>query len=102
MEEVRQLLGADNLQLDTLVELFVVGRIIACAGLFHNTIKCVAIDKRWRGESLSLRLASEVAKLAAERAQFLLFLYSAPHDIQFFRGWGFYPLVEVPQLVKAA
>jgi len=35
----------------------------------------------------------------AERGQFHLFLYSPPHNIQFFRGWGFYPLVEVPQLV---
>jgi [citrate (pro-3S)-lyase] ligase len=37
--------------------------------------------------------------LAAERGQFHLFLYSAPHNNRFFRGWGFYPLVEVPQLV---
>jgi [citrate (pro-3S)-lyase] ligase len=103
MEEVRQLLDANNLELDALVELFVVGleggHIIACAGLYHNTIKCVAIDEGWRGESLSLRLASEVIKLVAERGQFHLFLYSPPHNIQFFRGWGFYPLVEVPQLV---
>lgn len=103
MEEVRQLLGANNLELDTRVELFVIcreqSRITACAGLDRNTIKCVAIDERLRGESLSLRLASEVTRLAAERGEFHLFLYSAPHNIQFFRGWGFYPLVEVPQLV---
>jgi [citrate (pro-3S)-lyase] ligase len=103
MEEVRELLSANDLQLDALVELFVLsrdqGRMIACAGLYHNTVKCVAIDKKYRGESLSLRLASEVTKLAAERGQFHLFLYSAPHNKQFFRGWGFYPLVEVPELV---
>lgn len=103
MAEVKQLLNANNLELDALIELVVIGlaqgRVIACAGLYHNTIKCVAIDQRLRGESLSLRLASEVIKLAAERGYFHLFLYSAPHNIQFFRGWGFYPLVEVPNLV---
>jgi [citrate (pro-3S)-lyase] ligase len=103
MAQVKQLLEANNLQLDALVELFAIGRaqgrIIACAGLYHNTVKCVAIDHKYRGESLSLRLGSEVTNLAAQRGQFHLFLYSAPHNIQFFRGWGFYPLVEVPDLV---
>jgi [citrate (pro-3S)-lyase] ligase len=103
MEEVRKLLAANNLALDSLVDVFVIcrqqGRIIACAGLDHNTIKCVAVDDDCRGESLSLRLGSEVIKLAAERGQFHLFLYSAPHNLPVFRGWGFYPLVEVPQRV---
>jgi [citrate (pro-3S)-lyase] ligase len=88
---------------DGKVELFVVyrqeGHVVACAGLDHYTIKCVAIAQHFRGESLSLQLGSEVVKLAAERGQFHLFLYSPPHNLPFFRGWGFYPLVEVPRLV---
>jgi [citrate (pro-3S)-lyase] ligase len=103
MEEIRQLLSANNLELETGVDVFVVcreqGHVIACAGLYHNTIKCIAVAEAWRGESLSLRLASEVIKLAAERGQFHLFLYTPPNRLTFFRGWGFYPLVEVPQLV---
>jgi len=103
MGDVRKLLAASDLALDNQVEVFVLcrqqGRIVACAGLDHNTIKCVAIAEDLRGESLSLRLGSEVVKLAAERGQYHLFLYSAPHNLPFFRGWGFYPLVEVPQLV---
>jgi [citrate (pro-3S)-lyase] ligase len=103
MAEVRQLLAINDLELDSQVEVFVVcrqqGRVVACAGLDHNTIKCVAVSADLRGESLSLRLGSEIVKIAAERGQFHLFLYSAPHNLPFFRGWGFYPLVEVPQLV---
>ena len=103
MEQIRQLLSASNLELETQVDVFVVcreqGHVIACAGLYHNTIKCIAVAEAWRGESLSLRLASEVIKLAAERGQFHLFLYTPPNRLPFFRGWGFYPLVEVPQLV---
>ncbi|HUO09402.1 MAG TPA: [citrate (pro-3S)-lyase] ligase [Phycisphaerae bacterium] len=103
MEEVRNLLSDNQLELETRVEVFVVceaeGRIIACAGLDHNTIKCVAVADEWRGVSLSLQLGTEVIKLAAQRGQFHLFLYSRPHNLPFFRGWGFYPLVQVPQLV---
>jgi [citrate (pro-3S)-lyase] ligase len=103
MEDVRRLLRANSLELETQVDVFVIcraqGHVIACAGLYHNTIKCVAIAAPWRGESLSLRLGTEVMRVAAERHQFHLFLYSSPHNLPFFRGWGFYPLVEVPALV---
>jgi [citrate (pro-3S)-lyase] ligase len=103
IEEVRQLLDANKLALDPGVELFVLcrhqGCLVACAGLEHKTVKCVAIDEKWRGESLGLRLATEIRRLAVERGAFQLFLYSAPHTREFFRGWGFYPLVEAPQLV---
>ncbi|HTO64471.1 MAG TPA: [citrate (pro-3S)-lyase] ligase [Bradyrhizobium sp.] len=103
MAEVRKLLTTNDLELDDEIEQFVVcrreGRIVACAGLDHYTIKCVAVSEDRRGESLSLQLGSEVVKLAAERGQYHLFLYSAPRNLPFFRGWGFYPLIEVPRLV---
>jgi len=103
MEEIKKLLAANDLELDDQVQMFVVcrrqGRLVACAGLDHYTIKCVAVAEDARGESLSLALGSEVVNLAAARGQFHLFLYSAPHNLPFFRGWGFYPLVEVPERV---
>ena len=103
MEAIRGLLAANDLELDSQVEVFVLrrqqGRIVACAGLDHYTIKCVAVADDFRGEALSLRLGSEVINLAAARGQFHLFLYSAPHNLPFFRGWGFYPVVEVPERV---
>ena len=103
MEEIRNLLAANDLELDNQIEVFIVcrrqGRLVACAGLDHYTIKCVAVAEDVRGESVSLDLGSEVIDLAAARGQFHLFLYSAPHNLQFFRGWGFYPLVEVPRRV---
>ena len=103
MEEVRKLLAANDLELDDQIEVFVVcrsdGRLVACAGLDHYTIKCVAVAEDVRGESLSLELGSEVVQLAAARGQFHLFLYSKPRNLPLFRGWGFYPLVEVPERV---
>jgi len=103
LEEIKKLLAASDLDLDAQIEVFVVcrrqGRLVACAGLDHSTIKCVAVAEDARGESLSLRLGGEVISLAAARGQFHLFLYSAPRNLPFFRGWGFYPLVEVPERV---
>lgn len=103
MEEVRKLLEADDLELDDQIDLFVVcrrnGQLVACAGLDHYTIKCVAVAESVRGESLSLELGSEVVQVAAARGQFHLFLYTKPRNLPLFRGWGFYPLVEVPERI---
>jgi [citrate (pro-3S)-lyase] ligase len=103
LAEVKALLVANGLQLDSQVDVFVLcrqgGRLVACAGLDHYTIKCVAVAEEFRGESLSLRLGSEVIKAAAQRGWFHLFLYTPPHNLPYFDGWGFYPLVEVPGIV---
>jgi [citrate (pro-3S)-lyase] ligase len=100
LEKVRQLLSANDLQLDSQIELFVLyrqeGRLVACAGLDHYTIKCVAVVEEFRGVALSLRLGGEVIKAASQRGWFHLFLYSRPDNLQYFRGWGFHPLIEVP------
>lgn len=103
VDDAKELLAASQLDFDTEIEVLVLcharGRLIACAGLDHNVIKCVAVAEDFRGESLSLRLGSEIVLLAAQRRRFHLFLYSPPHNRALFRGWGFYPLVEVPGLV---
>jgi [citrate (pro-3S)-lyase] ligase len=104
LEDARVLLAGSHLDFDPEIELMVLCRtpsrcLIACAGLDHNVIKCVAVAAGFRGESLSLRLGTEVTSLAAEKGRFHLFLYSPPHNRDLFRGWGFYPLVEVPNLV---
>ena len=103
IEDVWRLLADRQLELDTRVEIFVLcrtkGRLIACGGLDRKVIKCVAVAPEYSGQSLSLRLGSELIALAAARGQFHLFLYSAPYNRELFQGWGFYPLVEVPRLV---
>lgn len=103
VEEARRLLAASQLEFDSQIGALVLchaqGRLVACAGLDHNVIKCVAVAEDFQGESVSLRLGSELIALAATRGQFHLFLYSPPHNRELFRGWGFYPLVEVPDLV---
>jgi [citrate (pro-3S)-lyase] ligase len=99
-DRIRQLLAQCQLDMDQDIERFVTarrdGRLIACAGLSGNIIKCVAICPDLRGESLSLKLVSEVVQMAAELGHFHLFLYAKPENAPFFEGCGFYPLVTVP------
>ncbi|PKU21353.1 [citrate (pro-3S)-lyase] ligase, partial [Telmatospirillum siberiense] len=101
--EIQTLLRKSGLDYEDGIEVFVVcrphGRLVACAGLEGNIVKCVAIDPDFRGESLSLRLVSEVVHLAHERGHGHLFLYTGPENVEFFEGCGFYPLVEVPDYV---
>ena len=98
--EIRALLGKCGLDYEDGIEAFVVCRpqrqVIACGGLESNIVKCVAVDPDYRGESLSLKTLSEAMQLAFERGHSHLFLYTMPENAAFFRGCGFYPLVEVP------
>jgi [citrate (pro-3S)-lyase] ligase len=102
--EIRALLAKCGLDYEEGIDVFVVcrpkGRLIACVGLEGNIVKCAAIEPDWRGESLSLKLLGEVVHLAVERGHSHLFLYTAPDNVEFFRGCGFYPLAEVPGYVS--
>ena len=99
-EEIRDLLQENGLDLDEQVEIFVVcrehGRIVGCAGLDRDVVKDVAVDPSLRGTAVSLRLGSRVLALAAARGHADLFLYCRPEHVDWFRGWAFHPLVEVP------
>ncbi|MBZ8142567.1 [citrate (pro-3S)-lyase] ligase [Rubrivivax gelatinosus] len=103
-DEVRQLLAECDLDLEDGVETFVVGRhgrrLVACAGLDHNIVKCVATAPDLRGNSLSLKLMSEIINLAQDRGHHHLFLYTHPRNVSFFAGCGFYRLAEVPGYVS--
>jgi [citrate (pro-3S)-lyase] ligase len=102
-EEIERFLARCGLGIDAGVDAFVVcrfgGRMVACAGLELNIVKCVATDPICRGESISLKVVSEVIHLAYERGYSHLFLYTRPHSADFFAGCGFYRIVEVPGLV---
>lgn len=104
LNDVKDLLEKCNLKADQQVDLFVVAytedsEIIACAGLFNNIIKCVAISPEYRGEKLTIHLFDEIMLYAADRGIFHLFLYTKPENIRKFEQCGFYPLVVIPELV---
>ncbi|SFN60891.1 [citrate (pro-3S)-lyase] ligase [Formivibrio citricus] len=102
-EQIRALLSGYELGFDEGIQTFVIaaeqGQVKACAGLDGNVVKCVALAPEFRGESVSLKLMTEVVNVAYERGHTHLFLYTHPKNKLFFQGCGFYPLVEVPDYV---
>lgn len=98
--EIVDLLASCGLDYEKHIEFFVTarqeGRLVACAGFQKGIIKDVAICQTLRGSSISLRLVSEVTYLAHSQGYQILFVYTEPHNADFFLGCGFYPLVEVP------
>ncbi len=100
MGEIRALLASCGLACEPGIQVFLTcriqGRLVACAGLEANVVKCVAICKLLQGENLALALLQEMAYLALERGQGHLFLYTKPENREIFEGCGFHALVEVP------
>lgn len=97
--EVRKLLRSSDLEAETDIQVFVVARnarrIVACAGLAADVVKCVTIAPEYRRSSLALRLMHEVQLLALMRGQSHLFLYTKPQNVVLFEGCGFHKLAEV-------
>ncbi|MCW8353797.1 [citrate (pro-3S)-lyase] ligase [Citrobacter portucalensis] len=100
IKEIRKLLEDNSLQLETGLSQFIEaryqGKLVGCAGIDGNIIKCVAVDKCYRGGAISLRLLSEVINLAYRQGVDHLFLYTKPANVPVFEGAGFRPLVTVP------
>jgi len=97
--DVKRLLGASGLEAEADVQVFVVARdrkkIVGCAGLAGGVVKCVAVAKERRGSSLAVRLMDEVQRLAINRGQSHLFLYTQPERAPLFEGCGFHRIVEL-------
>lgn len=98
-EEIACFLEKNGLGIDDDIAQFVIARyqrkLIACAGIAGNTLKCIAIDTEWRGTSLSLTLLHEAELQAAQNGEHHLFLFTCPGNVKSFRGCGFYPLVTI-------
>ncbi len=97
-EEIRALLAANRLGMDSDVRYFMLAldnqRLVGCAGLAKNIIKCVAVAPEWRGQNLSARLLQEVEHYALAQGHFHLFLYTRPYNIDKFAQSGFWPIVQ--------
>ncbi|WES69336.1 [citrate (pro-3S)-lyase] ligase [Superficieibacter sp. HKU1] len=98
LRQIRLLLADSGLGLDSDISLFVEAwsgsRLVGCAGLAANVIKCVAVDETQRGENLSARLLAEVENAALTRGHFHLFLCTRPCNKERFARSGFWPVAQ--------
>jgi len=101
--EIAEFLQSCDLELDGNLADFVTVRsgkkLVACAGMGENVIKCVAVSPTLRGQNITLRLISDVTNLAADMGRYQLFLYTKPDNVETFSRCGFYPLVEMPGVI---
>ena len=101
--ELLAFLQSCDLELDANIADFVTvragKRLVACAGMGENVIKCVAVSSELRGQNITLRLISDVTNLAADMGRYQLFLYTKPENVDTFASCGFYPLVEMPGVI---
>lgn len=96
-------LQAHGLHPDDDLELFAVALapgdddvVVGCAGIAGHVVKCVCVADAWKGTSLSLQIGMVLLRWAGRAGREHLFLFTRPANVRIFRGWGFYPVVEVP------
>ncbi|CAK7191912.1 [Citrate [pro-3S]-lyase] ligase [Commensalibacter sp. Nvir] len=105
LKEITQFLTDRGLNIDVQVKTFILAynqednQIVGCAGLDKNVVKCVCVDEQFRGSGLSVKIGTEVIKRGLSEGYDDLFLYTKYKNLKLFRGWGFTPLVELPDVV---
>lgn len=94
VKEIETFLKQNDLKLDKgitdFIEVRLDGDIVACGGVDHNIIKCVAIAESLRGEGVSLRLMTELLNIANDKGFFDIFLFTKPENRELFSSCGFY------------
>lgn len=74
-------------------------RIVACASLQENVIKCVAVDPSLQGEGITATLMTALKREALERGHRHLFLYTKPENATQFGGIGFHEIVRTDSVL---
>lgn len=103
LTELEQLLSLSGLTYDVQIEQLILAydgsQLVACGGLDQHIIKCIAVLPAYRGLNLIAGLLNEILVVAHEQRHFHLFLYTRPENKRYFVKSGFYPLVEINDLI---
>lgn len=97
--QVKSFLKSIDIKYSDDIEYFVIARenedIIACGGIAKNTLKCIGVSQKYRGEGFVLSLMSEILKLAYSLKKEDLFLYTRAKNKHFFKDCGFMVVEEI-------
>ena len=104
LRELKEFLSRMELSYDEGIEYTVAirnsdARIVACASLQQNVIKCVAVDPSLQGEGITATLMTALKREALERGHRHLFLYTKPENAAQFGGIGFYEIVHTDSVL---
>lgn len=104
LTELKEFLSRMDLSYDEGIEYTVAirdgnSRIVACASLQENVIKCVAVDPSLQGEGITATLMTALKREALERGHRHLFLYTKPENAAQFAGIGFHEIVHTDSVL---
>lgn len=104
LNELKEFLSRMDLSYDEGIEYTVAirdaqSRIVACASLQENVIKCVAVDPSLQGEGITATLMTALKREALERGHRHLFLYTKPENAAQFGGIGFYEIARTDSVL---
>ena len=69
--------------------------IIGTGSCFGNTLRCLAISHKHRGEGLTNKILSHLIQYQFERGNFHLFIYTKYTTYHLFKTLGFYEIVNI-------
>ncbi|MGL4761042.1 MAG: [citrate (pro-3S)-lyase] ligase [Sarcina sp.] len=103
LSEVQKFLSKQGLKLDKDLQYTVVlrsfGQVVATGSFSENILKCIAVDKNYRGYGLSNIIISELLNEEYRRGNMKLFIYTKPSNEEVFKEFGFYLIEKGPKAI---
>lgn len=75
------------------------GEIAGCGSRHENTLKCIAINKKFQGEGCLQIIMTQLIKNAFEQHISHLFLFTKPIYFSMFSDMGFYPIMKTEDIL---
>lgn len=104
LAKLEQFLAKSDLTYDNQIQYSVLlrtkdGDIAGCGSRHENTLKCIAIDKKFQGEGCLQMIMTQLIKNAFEQHISHLFLFTKPMYLSMFSDMGFYPIMETEDML---
>ncbi|MEY8763972.1 MULTISPECIES: [citrate (pro-3S)-lyase] ligase [Clostridium] len=100
LREIEQFLLKQGLRLDKNIEYTIAvydeDKIVATGSFENSILKCIAVDKNYRGMGISNKIISELVAEEYVRGNNHLFIYTKPDNYNTFGDMGFYKVAQVP------
>lgn len=104
MAEVDQLLRQEGIRRDANLD-YTCGiydddeDLVATGSCFGNTLRCLAVSGKRRGQGLLVQVVSHLLDVQARRGNLHVFVYTKPANGDFFTGLGFHEIARTAQAV---
>lgn len=104
LDKLKHFLTENDLTYDEQIEYSVLlktkdGEIAGCGSRHKNTLKCIALDKKFQGEGCLQIIMTQLIKNAFEQHISHLFLFTKPMYRQMFSDMGFYPIMQTEDML---